>query len=123
LILSLNLNAIPPSDCRHSPLATNPLLLHVIPNTFPLQHLAAGQAGCIRRLIGLPDDVRRLEEFGLRPGARVEMFRPGNPCIVRLGGSKVCLRANDLLHILVEPISKPAPPRGRRRRRWRGGTG
>ncbi|MBN2580591.1 MAG: ferrous iron transport protein A [Pirellulales bacterium] len=93
-------------------------------NSVPLQHLAAGQAGCICRLLGQPDVLHRLEEFGLRPGTRIEMFRPGNPCIVRLGGCKVCLRADDLLHILVEPIDGAAPGQGCcRRRRWRGGTG
>jgi Fe2+ transport system protein FeoA len=95
----------------------------VTPNIVPLQQLAVGQTGCIHRLLGRPDDVHRLEEFGLRQGVRIEMFRPGNPCIIRLMGGKVCLRADDLLQILVEPIGQSAPEhRHRRRRRWRGGS-
>jgi len=69
----------------------------------PLKHLLAGQSARISRIIGHPDHVHRLEEFGLRGGTKIQMFRPGNPCIIRLAGSKVCLRANDLLHVLVEP--------------------
>jgi len=94
----------------------------MVNNTISLQHLTAGQTGFIRRILGWPDDVHRLEEIGLRQGARVEMFRPGNPCIVRLAGCKVCLRADDPLQVLVEPIDGLMPPQGRRRHcRWRGG--
>ena len=57
------------------------------------------------RSSGHPDHVHRLEEFGLRGGTKIEMFRPGNPCIIRLAGNKVCLRADDLLSVLVEPTA------------------
>jgi hypothetical protein len=33
------------------------------------------------------------------------MFRSGNPCILRLAGNKICLRSDDLLHVLVEPMA------------------
>jgi ferrous iron transport protein A len=69
----------------------------------PLKHLPAGQSACIRSVTGHPDHVHRLEELGLRSGTKIEMFRQGNPCIVRLACSKVCLRTDDLLHVLVEP--------------------
>jgi ferrous iron transport protein A len=45
-----------------------------------------------------------LEEIGVRGGLRIEMFRPGNPCIIRLAGNKICIRADDMLNVLVEPI-------------------
>jgi Fe2+ transport system protein FeoA len=31
------------------------------------------------------------------------MFRCGSPCIIRLAGNKVCLRADDLTHVMVKP--------------------
>ncbi len=71
----------------------------------PLKDLPAGQSAHIRRVVGHPDHVHRLEELGLRGGTKIEMFRPGNPCIVRVARSKVCLRTDDLLHVLVEPVS------------------
>jgi Fe2+ transport system protein FeoA len=72
--------------------------------SIPLEELHAGQAGHISRIAGHPDHVHRLAEFGLRGGTRIEMFRPGNPCILRVGGNKVCLRADELLDVQVLPL-------------------
>ena len=69
----------------------------------PLESLRAGQSARVGRVLGQPDHVHRLEEFGLRRGTLVEMFRPGNPCILRLGGNKVCLRVGERLNVLVQP--------------------
>ena len=71
----------------------------------PLKELPVGGYARIARIIGHPDHVHQLEEFGLRSGTKIEMFRSGNPCIIRLAGNKVCLRADDLLHVLVEPVA------------------
>lgn len=73
----------------------NPLL--------PLNSLARGQLARVARVVGRPDQVHRLEEFGLRLGTWIQMFLPGNPCIVRMAGSKLCLRVDKRLNILVEP--------------------
>jgi Fe2+ transport system protein FeoA len=70
----------------------------------PLESLHAGQSARISRIAGHPDHVHRLEEFGLRRGMRIEMFRTGNPCILRVGGNKFCLRSDDLLSIQVLPL-------------------
>ena len=35
------------------------------------------------------------------------MFRPGNPCIIRVAGNKICLRADELLKIFVVPAPTP----------------
>jgi Fe2+ transport system protein FeoA len=69
--------------------------------SIPLEELQVGQTGRISRIQGHPDHVHRLEEFGLRGGTRVEMFRRGNPCILRMAGNKICLRADPLLTIQV----------------------
>lgn len=79
-------------------------MIVVVKKTISLHLLPAGQAAFIRRIQGNPDHIHRLEEIGLRGGLRIEMFRPGNPCIIRLAGNKICLRADDMLHVLVEPI-------------------
>jgi Fe2+ transport system protein FeoA len=71
----------------------------------PLHRLPAGRSAQVVDIVGHPDHVHRLEEFGLRGGMRIEMFRPGNPCIIRLAGNKVCLRSDDRLSILVEPTA------------------
>jgi Fe2+ transport system protein FeoA len=76
-------------------------------NLVPVHRLKVGQSAQIRQIIGQPDHVHRLEEFGLRGGTQIEMFRPGNPCILRLSGNKVCLRADAMLDILVAPSDTP----------------
>jgi ferrous iron transport protein A len=71
----------------------------------PLHRLPAGHSAHVVDILGNPDHVHRLEEFGLRGGTRIEMFRTGNPCIIRLAGNKVCLRSDDRLNIMVEPTA------------------
>jgi Fe2+ transport system protein FeoA len=77
----------------------------VIDKSVPLSNLLVGQSALVSRIAGLPEHVHRLEEFGLRGGARIVMFRRGNPCILRMTAGKVCLRTDDLLHVFVEPDS------------------
>ena len=73
----------------------------------PLRRLPAGHCARIARVLGHPDHVHQLEEFGLRGGTKIEMFRTGNPCIIRLAGHRICLRDDDLLHVMVEPVVVP----------------
>ena len=75
----------------------------MIDKSVPLNNLHAGQSAFVIRVTGQPDYVHRLEEFGLRGGTRVQMFRPGNPCILRMAAGKVCFRSDDLLNVFVEP--------------------
>ena len=68
-----------------------------------VHRLRTGESAQIRQILGHPDQVHRLEEFGLRQGTQVEMFRPGNPCILRVSGNKVCLRSEDVVRLFVRP--------------------
>ena len=70
-------------------------------NVIPMHHLAYGEVGRVEQLVGSTEDVRRLEEMGVRRGQAVEMLQPGTPCIVRLGGSRLCFRQTDGLGVLV----------------------
>lgn len=69
----------------------------------PISALRAGETAIVRQLVGPPEQVRRLEELGLRSGALLEMVRGGTPCIVRLGAAKLCLRHGELLGVMVAP--------------------
>jgi ferrous iron transport protein A len=69
----------------------------------PLQHLPVGHWAHVARIAGPAEDVHRLEEFGMRLGTKIAMFRHGSPCILRLAGSKICLRLEDQLQIFVTP--------------------
>ena len=68
----------------------------------PLNLLAPGQSADVGQILGQPDQVHRLEELGLRGGAKVEMVQSGSPCIIRLAGHKLCFRSgDDMLRVLV----------------------
>jgi ferrous iron transport protein A len=73
----------------------------VFDDLIPLNRLKPGQFAQVGRILGPADHVHRLEEFGLRSGTTIQMFRPGNPCIVRMAGNKVCLRSDESLNVLV----------------------
>ena len=78
-------------------------MLHT--EAIPLNRLKPGQSGLVSRVDGPPDHVHRLEEFGICRGARVQMFRAGSACIVRMAGNKVCIRADGLLQVFVNRLS------------------
>ena len=64
-----------------------------------------GQTAQVSQVLGRPEQVQRLEELGLRGGATIEMVQTGTPCIIRLGGHKLCFRADELTRILVVPVN------------------
>lgn len=67
----------------------------------PLRCLFAGQTGLVEEVVGKSDEVQRLHEIGLCRGASVEMIQPGSPCVIRLGGNKLCFRHDELMSVLV----------------------
>ncbi len=69
----------------------------------PLHFLDAGQTAIVMDVVAPSDTVHRLHEMGLRKGVEVEVIASGSPCIVRLGEQRLCLRGDDLLHVLVQP--------------------
>ena len=75
----------------------------LVHDLIPLSALAVGQLAQVGLLLGQPEQVQRLHEIGLRDGTSVEMVQQGSPCIIRLGGQKLCFRADDLLQVLVRP--------------------
>ncbi len=101
-----------------------------------IEQVSPGQTAEVQELVGDPDSVRRLAEFGFRRGAVVEMVRPGRPCIVRLNHATVCVRGTRKAQIWVKPLGPTQPEassgsggeaaafgRGQRRKRFRLGWG
>jgi ferrous iron transport protein A len=74
----------------------------------PLGRMAAGCCATVAAVLGVAEQVHRLRELGLCDGASIEMLQPGSPCIVRLAGHKLCFRADDLLSVLVKPLTAQA---------------
>jgi len=67
----------------------------------PLNRLPAGETALIAEVIGRSDQVQRIKELGFHDGVEITMVQSGSPCIVRLGGQTLCIRANELLNVLV----------------------
>jgi Fe2+ transport system protein FeoA len=69
----------------------------------PITQLRRGESAEISQVLGTPEQVRRMEELGLRGGVHLEVVQNGSPCIVRVGGAKLCFRHDELLSVLVTP--------------------
>ena len=68
--------------------------------------LLAGQTAVVDSVLGASDEAHRLREIGLRDGATVEMIRPGQTCLLRLGGQKLGVRSDLLWTVLVRPEAR-----------------
>jgi len=73
-----------------------------VDRVIPLERLKNGQSAEVTHIDGPAEHVHRLEEFGLRSGCAIQMFRSGNPCILCMAGGKFCLRPDELLKIFVK---------------------
>jgi len=80
---------------RHSRIITRMTIV-------PLDLMRAGEQGRICDLEGSAAFVHRLKEMGLREGARVEMVRPGSPCILTIDHQRFSVRLDESATVLVE---------------------
>jgi len=67
----------------------------------PLDSLQAGETGFVADLDGPSAAVNRLQELGLRVGERVRMLCQGPPHIVLVGETRLCLRPESDVLVLV----------------------
>jgi Fe2+ transport system protein FeoA len=67
----------------------------------PISALLPGQWAEVRQVVGRPEQTRRLEELGVRAGVSLELVQGGSPCIVRVGGTKLCFRDGEMCSVLV----------------------
>jgi ferrous iron transport protein A len=72
----------------------------------PLTLLAAGDSAVVQSVVGNAELVRHLAEIGLYAGALLEMVRTGSTCILQIDGTKLCVRGDELLQVLVTPLPK-----------------
>ncbi len=70
----------------------------------PLELLGVGEWAEVAEIHGEPAWVGRMAELGIRVGSRVQVLQPGSPCLLRVGGARLCLRGEQAMHILVVPI-------------------
>lgn len=72
----------------------------------PLNLLRVGQRALVSQILGLPEQVKRLAELGVRDGAQVRIVQSGSPCIIQLDNQRLCFRDCDLLSVLVCPTGE-----------------
>ncbi len=72
-----------------------------MPDLIPIVALPPGEVAQVRQIVGRPEQVRRMEELGVRSGVMLEMVQGGRPCIVRVGTAKLCLREGEMCSVLV----------------------
>jgi Fe2+ transport system protein FeoA len=74
------------------------------PDAFlPMEMLHNGESGEIADICGESTWVHRLAELGVRAGCQICVLQGGSPCLVQIGGVRICLRSDDATHILVRP--------------------
>jgi Fe2+ transport system protein FeoA len=71
----------------------------------PLELLEAGEWAEVAEVSGEPGWVGRLAELGVRIGSRLQMVRGGYPCLLQVGGSRLSLRGDYAMQILVRPVA------------------
>ncbi len=77
-------------------------------SSVPLKTIHAGFTVDVDDVIGEPALVGRLAALGVRPGSRVQIIRPGTPCLIEVGGSRMSVRCDSGVDILVRPITTSA---------------
>jgi ferrous iron transport protein A len=72
-----------------------------MPDLVPIAFMQPGQTAEVRQIVGQPEQVRRMEELGVRSGVTLELVQAGKPCIVRVGPAKLCFRDGEMCSVLV----------------------
>jgi Fe2+ transport system protein FeoA len=70
----------------------------------PLAKLPPRRCAEVYEVSGPAELVRHLAELGIYSGAQLQMVRPGKACILRVAGSRLCVRGDELLQVLVVPL-------------------
>jgi ferrous iron transport protein A len=71
----------------------------------PLELMRAGEWAEVVEVFGDPAWVGRMAELGLRPGCRLQVLGAGSPCLLLVNGSRLCLRAEQAMQILVRSVA------------------
>jgi len=74
----------------------------------PLELIGAGEWAEVADVHGDAAAVGRMAELGLRAGSRVQVLRSGSPCLVLVGGSRLSIRGDQTIQVLVIPSSPPS---------------
>jgi Fe2+ transport system protein FeoA len=71
----------------------------------PLELLGPGESAEVADVTGEPKWVGRLAELGVCVGSRLRILQSGSPCLLDVSGSRLCLRGDWAMQILVRPVT------------------
>jgi ferrous iron transport protein A len=71
----------------------------------PVEMLAPGEWADVAEICGDSTWVGRMAELGVRSGCRLQVIQPGTPCLLNVGGCRLCLRSEDCMRVLVRPVA------------------
>jgi ferrous iron transport protein A len=71
----------------------------------PVETLSSGVWADVAEVHGETSWVSRLAELGVRAGCRLQVLQPGSPCLLQIGGSRLSLRPELTMQILVRPVA------------------
>jgi ferrous iron transport protein A len=74
----------------------------------PLEFLPPGETADVAEVSGDPGWVKRMAELGLSIGSRLRVVRSGSPCLLQVGNTRLSLRGDWAMQILVRPITAAA---------------
>lgn len=74
----------------------------------PLELLQPGEWADVAEIRGEPSWIGRMAELGVCIGCRLQMLQAGCPCLLRVGGCRLSLRADGPQSILVRPVLETA---------------
>ncbi|HEV3238663.1 MAG TPA: FeoA family protein [Gemmataceae bacterium] len=74
-------------------------------NLLPIELLSHGDWADVAEVHGEPSWVCRMAELGVRSGCRLQMIQPGTPCLLDVGGCRLCLRTESCMQVLVRPVA------------------
>ena len=70
----------------------------------PIELLTAGDWADVAEIHGDAAWVGRMAELGIRTGSRLQILQGGSPCLLQVNGSRLCLRGEQAMQILVRPV-------------------
>jgi ferrous iron transport protein A len=70
----------------------------------PLEMLRPGEWADVAEVTGEACWVGRMAEMGLGIGSRLRILQPGSPCLLQVGESRLSLRGDCTMQILVRPL-------------------
>jgi Fe2+ transport system protein FeoA len=71
----------------------------------PVELLSSGEWADVAEVCGDSTWVGRMAELGVRHGCRLQVIQPGTPCLLEVGGCRLCLRTHECRQVLVRPVA------------------